>query len=115
MTGWDGVVVIVATEPERSPGVFAELKSVVASSTGGLLVVLEKPAPWPGGPVIGLQLRRNSDGAVGAQCWLGPIGAGQEQDALVSWLRAGGPGRTPVPRALAHRVLRPRPALQTAN
>ncbi|ODU07293.1 MAG: hypothetical protein ABS81_02015 [Pseudonocardia sp. SCN 72-86] len=116
-TGWDGFVVVVATDPELTPGILPELKELVGATTGGVLVVLREPMPWPGGAVVGAAPRRNHDGALGRPLWLGPLTGDSERSALLEWLRVGGPG-TPLPRALAPAALRPRPVPQpmhTAN
>lgn len=114
---WDGFFVIVATDPDRDPAMFGALTSAVSASPGGVLVVMQHPVAWPGGPVVGVSLRRD-DGAMSAQCWLGPLVGEVEQDPLLAWLQRGGPGRSPLPVEVRHRVLRLRPAaplLQTTN
>ncbi|MFR9806521.1 hypothetical protein ACL02T_30155 [Pseudonocardia sp. RS010] len=115
--GWDGFVAVLATDPQRSPDVLAELKAVVARSTGGVLVVLQNPTLWSGGAVVGVAPRRGPE-TVGPPLWLGPLGGEPEREALFGWLREGGPGAAPLPQDLLRFALRPRyhaPCAHTTN
>jgi hypothetical protein len=113
----DGFVAVLATDPQCSPAVLAELKAVVAGSAGGVLVVLDKSTPWSGGAVVGVAPRRGLD-TLGPPLWLGPLIKAPEQEALLGWLRDGGPAAAPLPKALVGFALRPRypaPRPHTAN
>lgn len=116
-TRTEGFVAVLATDPQRSPEVLADLKAVVARSVGGILVVLQEPTRWPGGAVIGVAPRRGPE-TVGPPFWLGPLSGEPAREALLNWLGEGGPGAAPLPEALARLTMRPRrpaPAPHTTN
>jgi hypothetical protein len=116
-----GFTVILATEPTRSAEFFRELCGVVGESRGAVLIVLQRPARWSGGPVLGVHLRRHGApaGELGPGLWLGPLREDADRRALRQWLRAGGPVAGPPPARLRCRALtspaHPLMAAQTLN
>lgn len=64
------------------------LAAVVARSTGSVLI----RAVWPAGRdvLVSIQLRRNSDGAIGPPHWLA-LTRGRQLETLCAWLQPGGP------------------------
>lgn len=102
----DGYAIILATDPDRSPEFFAELRAVVARSRGGVLISLREPARWLGGPVISVHLRRDDEPrVVSPGQWLGPLRAERERRAVCRWLADGGPLTGPPPVELQPRTL----------
>jgi hypothetical protein len=116
-----GFAVVLATDPARCGAFFAELSSVVRESRDGVLIRLRHPARWLGGPVVGIHLRRDTDGGstLGPGLWLGPLREEADLHAVCDWLRRGGPQAGPPPPQLRSRTLRqpiaPIMALQTSN
>src|SRR5919197_4504924 len=74
-TAADGFAVVLATEPARSGEFFRELQEVVRHSRGGVLISLQRPSGWLGGPVVGVHPRRDQgpDQRLYPGVWLGPL------------------------------------------
>ena len=69
--------------------------------------MLQRPARWSGGPVLGVHLRRHgvTASALGPGLWLGPLREDADRLALHQWLREGGPVAVPPPARLRCRTL----------
>jgi hypothetical protein len=102
-----GFAVVLVTAPARSVEFLGALREAVRQSTGGVLISLERPARWQGGPVVAVHLRAERDHkqSLGPGVWLGPLREDREQQQLCQWIRQGGPRSGPPPQRLLNRTL----------